>query len=512
MKLVDAKTMKMLDNYTILTVGIPSPVLMEVAGRSCAILCHHLMRDKGARRAVIMCGPGNNGGDGFVLARYLKNFGYDVQVGLFSPVSSIKGDALLNFNILKHFDVPVFEFAGSINEQELQKMLDSADLIADAIFGTGLVRPVEGIFATAITLANSKDALKVAVDIPSGVCSDTGRVLGVAFCAHYTVTFGAAKIGHFSYPGKKFCGQVEVADIGIPAKAIEEAKGALLIEAKDVERFFGNRQEDAFKNSFGHLVFVGGFVGKAGAALLGAMSAMRTGAGLVTVATDAQAQAHLEGRMPELMVDAIADINKEEVLVRKDAFLGLLEGKDCICVGPGLGLRTGTEDVVKICLESGIPIVLDADALNLIAQKRVSLSPRKDIVITPHPGEAARLLSCKTRDIQANRVETVKELARKFGVVACLKGAGTLVADPDGNLAINPTGSPALATAGSGDCLCGMIGALMARGVSAFEACCSAVYLHGLAGELAEKDLTEHGVSASDLLSYIPVAIRSVVP
>jgi NAD(P)H-hydrate epimerase len=511
MKLVDAKTMKMLDNYTISTVGIPGPVLMEIAGRSCAILCCHLMREKGARSAFIMCGPGNNGGDGFVVARYLKNFAFDVTVGLFCAPSSLKGDALLMFNILRHFDVGLTDFANNFSEDKLEEALSSADVIVDALFGTGLIRPVEGVFVTAITMANRTGAIRVAVDIPSGVCSDTGRVLGVAFNAHYTVTFGTAKIGHFSYPGKKFCGQIEVADIGIPAKAIEDADGALLVEAKDAGRFFGDREEDAFKNSFGHLVFVGGFVGKAGAGLLGAMSAVRTGAGLVTIGTDAEAQRRLEGRMPELMVEAIADIQEDKVLVRKDALMRLLDGKACVCIGPGLGLRTGTEDVVRLCLESGIPAVLDADALNLVAENRLTLLPRKDIIITPHPGEAARLLTCKTAQVQANRVDAVRELARRFGVVACLKGAGTLVADPDGNLAINPTGSPALATAGSGDCLCGMIGALLARKVVPFDACYAAVYLHGLCGELAEKDLTEHGVSASDLISYIPKAIRTVV-
>ena len=511
MKLVDATTMRDLDRYTISTIGIPSPVLMELAGRSCAILCCHLMREKGARSAFIMCGPGNNGGDGFVVARYLKNFGFDVRVGLFCDPSSLKGDALLNFNILKHFGVHLTEFMDASNKNQLEDALRDAELIVDALFGTGLVRPVEGVYAEAITIANKCDAIRVAVDIPSGVCSDTGRVMGVAFDAHYTVTFGAAKVGHFSYPGRRYCGRVEVADIGIPAKAIEEAKGAILIEREDAGRFFGERQKDAFKNSFGHVAFVGGFVGKAGAALLGAMSALRMGAGLVTIGTDAVAQAHLEGRFPDLMIEAVADIHEDKVHVREDALLRLLEGKDCICVGPGLGLRRGTEDVVRICLESGIPTVLDADALNLIAQGRLTLKARKDIVITPHPGEAARLLGYKTSDIQANRVSAVKELARKFDAVAVLKGAGTLVADPDGNLAVNPTGSPALATAGSGDCLCGMIGALLARKVAPFDACCAGVYLHGLCGELAEKDFTQHGVSASDLISYIPAAIKSVI-
>lgn len=507
MKLVTAQTMKSLDRYTIEDIGIPGIVLMEIAGRSCAEYIAELCEEGGHSKVVVLCGPGNNGGDGFVLARHLANWGYEVTVALHQPASKLKGDALLAYQAMKRFPVNLVDvgeegFGSSMSEK-------CNFVLVDALFGTGLERPVQGHYAKTIEWANSLECPKVAVDIPTGVCSDTGRILGCAFRADLTVTFGAAKIGHYSYPGRAFCGRVELVDIGIPRSAIEEAPGALLLDPLTIANAFAQRPKDAFKNRFGHVLIVGGLTGKAGAALLAARAATRTGAGLVTVLTDREAQAHLEGRMPEVMVEGPLTLSPQgEIVFSENDILTLLQGKTAIAVGPGLSLRPGADRLLRLLFKSSIPMVCDADALTWMAQQE-DLVP-SDAVLTPHPGEASRLLRTSTSDIQENRIAAAQNLSEKTKSTVVLKGAGTIVADPSKKLAINPVGGPALATAGTGDVLTGVIAALLARNLDPFEAACAGVFVHGLAGDIAARDLGEHSVSAADVAERLADAIREI--
>lgn len=510
MKLVTAETMRSLDHYAIEDLGIPGIVLMEVAGRSCAEMAAEWMEERGLTKGLVLCGPGNNGGDGFVVARHLADWGYSVTAALLAPAARLKGDARTAFGVMTRFPVRIVEVAGAPDPSLFEEV--AADgVVVDAMFGTGLERPVEGPYAGAIRLAERHPGLRVAVDIPTGVCSDTGRVLGRAFRADLTVTFGAAKVGHFSYPGRAYCGHVEVVDIGIPKVAIDEAPGAVLLDPRVVAPAFGPRDPEAFKNRFGHLLVVGGLSGKGGAALLAALAGVRSGAGLVTIVTDREAQAHLEGRVPEVMVEGpLVVAASGEVRFAEADLAALLSGKTALAVGPGLSTRPGCDRLLARLLETDLPVVLDADALNLLAPLAAPLSRKGRVVLTPHPGEAARLLGTTAADVQADRVRAAGALVEGSGGVAVLKGAGTVVAGPGSRLALSPVGGPALATAGTGDVLTGMIGALLARGEDAWDAACGAVFVHGLAGDLAAGDLGEHSVGASDVVDRLPEAIRSL--
>lgn len=511
MKLVTAETMQGLDRYTIETVGIPGVVLMEVAGRACADHVAELMTEDNLDTALILCGPGNNGGDGFVVARHLSDWGFDPVVALFCKRGDVKGDARVNLDALDHFPVPVVEVTGDLPDGLLLETA-SPGVIVDALFGTGLQRAVKGRYARAIEAINAMHAPLVAVDIPSGVCSDTGRILGTAFEADLTVTFGAAKVGQFAYPGRAHCGTVEVAEIGIPGEAIDDAPGAVLLNPGMAAMAFPPRDASSFKNDYGHLLVVGGLEGKGGAALLTAMAAVRAGSGLVTVATDKSAQAHIEGRYPELMVEGPFTLDKGRIKLDGKAFKALMAGKTAVAVGPGLSTLPGADAILEAVLDAGLPVVIDADALNLIAadlERDWRLSP--DCVMTPHPGEAGRLLVRPTGDVQDNRVAAARDLSDQWGTVVVLKGAGTLVASPDDRLGINSSGGPELATAGSGDVLTGVVGALLARGLPAWSAGCAGAFVHGTAGELAAHGMNEHSVSASDVLDALPEAIRTLV-
>lgn len=510
MKLVTAETMKALDRHAIADLGIPGIVLMEVAGRSCAETTAEWMEERGLAKVLVLCGPGNNGGDGFVVARHLADWGYSVTAMLLAPPERLTGDARTTYDILTRFPVRI-EQAGASLDPALFDAVAGDGVIVDAMFGTGLERPVTGPYAEAIRLAGRGCGLRVAVDLPTGVCANTGRVLGCAFRADLTVTFGAAKVGHFSYPGRAYCGHVEVVDIGIPRAAIDEAPGAVLLDPRVVGPAFAPRDPQAFKNRFGHLMVVGGLSGKGGAALLAALAGVRGGAGLVTVVTDREAQAHLEGRIPEIMVEGPLEVTASgEVRFAEQDLAVLLRGKTALAVGPGLSTRPGCDRLVEGLLETGLPVVLDADALNLLAPLAKSLGVRGPVVLTPHPGEAARLLGRTTAEIQEDRVRAARDLVERSGGVVVLKGAGTVVAGPGSRLALSPVGGPGLATAGTGDVLTGLLGALLARGEDAWDAACAAVFVHGLAGDLAAEELGEHAVGASDVVDRLPEAIRSL--
>lgn len=491
---VTAAEMRALDRATIDDIGIPAFTLMETAGRAVAHVAMELLEGITGHVAVV-CGPGNNGGDGFVAARVLRDLGLEAAVYLAVGRSSIRGDAAAH--------LAVYERAGGVvrmidSPQELGELGDAiagAALVVDALFGVGLSRPLEGHFADVVSLINHGQRT-LAVDIPSGLDADTGRVLGVTVQADCTVTMGALKIALASAPGFAHSGAVDVADIGVPSGVLAtQAVRAGLVEDSDVASWLPRADVMDHKGRRGHVVIIGGMPGMRGAGRLCANAALRAGAGLVTLATAG---------------DVIAD---DSVMTKALATnLGdLITHKNAIVIGPGLGQSEPAAGWLGEVLASGVPAVLDADALNLIAGIVEAVQQAAGpIVLTPHPGEAARLLGITAAEVEADRFAAARTLASRAHAVVVLKGARTIVCDgtiDDDFCSINPTGGPELATGGSGDVLAGVIGALLAQGVSAADAARAGVYIHGLAGEQLADTHGRRGVVSSDL----PLAIARVL-
>jgi NAD(P)H-hydrate epimerase len=507
--LLTAETMRELDRATIEDVGIPGIVLMEAAGRAVADAVGRMPVRSGSR-VLVLCGPGNNGGDGFVAARLLADRGHDVTVALLGPADALRGDAATAWRPLAAFPVRRVEVTGAFPDDLVSA--PPPDLVIDAIFGTGLARPVEGLFADAIAAVNALPCPRLAVDLPSGVDSDRGRILGLALQADRTVTFGMAKPGHYVHPGAGCCGAVEIAEIGIPLAMREAAGGMLLLDDAVVRDAFPTRDVDANKGRFGHVLVVGGLRGKTGAGVLAATAAMRAGAGLVTLATDVESADLLEGRCPDLMLERAARVGSDHVSVDADVLASAMARKRALIVGPGLSTVAGCDALLDAVLANGAPAVLDADALNLLATRpREARRLGPDRVLTPHPGEAARWLDTTVEAVQQDRLAALEALVRMSAAAVVLKGAGTLVGAPDGRAAVCAAGSPSLATAGTGDVLAGLIGALLARGIPPFDAACAAVQLHARAGETGATRFTEHGMTASDLVALIPETLAGLV-
>ena len=495
MLLVTAEQMRALDRETIDVVGVPGIVLMESAGRGVVdVIARHF--DVAHARVVAFCGPGNNGGDGFVVARHLANRGADVIVALVGERDKIKGDARIHFDACARSNVRIFEAD--------KAPLHRNDIVVDAIFGTGLTRPVgAGAARDAIARMRAHRGPVVAVDVPSGLDADKG-IIGPCVRADHTVTFAFAKLGLVGAEEQAVVGALHVVDIGIAEKLARErgVKAELLDES--VLAPLRARPPSGHKGTHGHVLVVAGSRGKTGAALLCGTAVLRSGAGLCTVAMPADAAALVEGRVPELMIEAVGDVQS------------LLVGKKAAAVGPGIARDEAARDRIRALATSELPLVVDADALNAIAADR-DLLPRRGspTVLTPHPGEAARLLGATVGAVQEDRVGAARAIADKLGAVCVLKGARTVIAAPDGRLAVNPTGNPGLGTAGTGDVLTGVVAAALARmhgaggeksggAVDPFAAACAAVYLHGAAGDYAAKARSQTGLMAHDVLDALP--------
>jgi ADP-dependent NAD(P)H-hydrate dehydratase / NAD(P)H-hydrate epimerase len=488
--LVTAAEMRALDRETIERVGVPGVVLMESAGRAVADVIAQAV-DVAHARVVAFCGPGNNGGDGFVVARHLANRGADVLVALVGERDQIKGDAKTHLDACANSGVRIFEAPAA--------PLHRGDVVVDALFGTGLTRAVgAGPARDAIARMRAHRGPVFAVDVPSGLDADRG-VIGPCVRADHTVTFAFAKLGLVGADALSVVGALHVVDIGIPAKlARERGVKAELLEER-VLAPLGEPNPLAHKGTHGHVLVVAGSRGKTGAALLCGSAVLRAGAGLCTVAMPPDAAALVEGRVPELMIEALGELQ------------GLLAGKKAAAVGPGIARDEAARERIRTLVRSELPLVVDADALNAVAADPALLPHRSSpTVLTPHPGEAARLLSWSVEAIQADRVGAARALADRFGAVCVLKGARTVIAAPDGRLAINPTGNPGLGTAGTGDVLTGIVGAALARvhdpagAVDPFAAACAAVYLHGAAGDAAARTRSQTGLIASDVLDALP--------
>ncbi|MCI4354659.1 MAG: NAD(P)H-hydrate dehydratase [Thermoplasmata archaeon] len=510
--------MRRADRRATSDLGIPASVLMERAGRAVANAVRK--RFPGTRRPLFLCGKGNNGGDGFVAARCLLDVA--PRVILMGPRSGVKREPRAMMEALEGAGGRV-EVADSAEDWD-QLMGDrGADLIVDAILGTGLREAPLGLAAHVIAdvaaWARSSGLPVVAVDVPSGLSSDTGATLWESLRATLTVCLQAPKRCHALPSASERCGEVWVEDIGIPRGVLAEAGSRLgWIEPADVAALYPVRGPATHKGSYGHLLIIAGSVGKTGAAVLAATAALRSGVGLVTVATPAAAQPTVAQGRPEAMTEPLPSTPEGTVSAEGvDRALVLAAARDAVVLGPGLGLSEGTRRFVDAFVRRcPVPLLIDADALNALASPNegagATLSRRPSpTVVTPHPGEMARLSGTTASHVQDHRLETAEAFARASGAVVVLKGHRTIVARPDGECAVNPTGNPGMATGGTGDVLAGMGGALLARGADAWSAACAAVYLHGLAGDRAAARIGVEGLLAGDLCEALPETLRLLV-
>jgi NAD(P)H-hydrate epimerase len=505
---VTAAEMRALDRWTI-EHGTPGRVLMERAGAGAArVLRERLRAPRGP--TVIVCGRGNNGGDGFVIARHLRRAGVPVEVWLVARPEDVRGDAADALAAWRKGRGPVHDLTHLERVPALAARLRKAAAVVDALFGTGLNAPVTDVAAAAIEAINACGAPVLAVDIASGLSADTGLPLGVAVRATVTATFALPKVGQVIYPGVDHTGLLAVVDIGIPPAALAAVRPRVtLLEAEEVGALLPPRPRDVHKGSFGHVLVLAGSRGKTGAALLAAEASVRGGAGLTTLAVPETLQAVLQGQVREVMTATVPDGGAGTASLgdghRLDA---LLADRAAVVCGPGLGLDEATRALVAHTVRhAAAPLVLDADGLNLVAGTDLLRRRPGPTVVTPHPGEMARLLETDTVEVQRDRLGAAREFAASQGVVVVLKGARTIVAHPDGSAAISPSGNPGMASGGMGDVLAGLIGALVAQRLAPYDAAVLGVFAHGAAADAVVAERGEVGLAASDVLHALPPAL-----
>ncbi len=509
---VTAQEMSNIDNRAIQEYGIPSTCLMETAGAKSA---QNIWETYGRNdfRVLIVCGKGNNGGDGFVIARHLFNAGADVDVAILFPRNEAKGDPAVFLKSLEKMKISIIEVEEE-NTSRFEALVKNADLIVDAILGTGFQPPARGLPEKVIRILSANETPIIAIDIPSGLDGTTGGAELPYIHAKTTLALGGLKRGHLLMPAAEHVGEVISLDIGIPNECLKEENILLHVtEPSDVAANLPERRPDAHKGDAGHLLLIAGAPGMSGAALMTAMSALRTGAGRVTLAVPESISPLVESRYPEVMTLSLPAT--ESGAVDASAFDFLVERSEdmsALVIGPGLLTNPRTIELVHLLIQHiGAPVVLDADALNALAQDLTILDGRlAQLILTPHPGEMARLLGISTREVQEDRITHASSFASQHHLDIALKGWGTIVATSDGEIWYNPTGNSNMATAGSGDVLAGVIGALLAQGLSRKWSLICGVYLHGLSGELASLEVGGLGITATDILQALPKARREV--
>jgi len=511
MFLVTSEEMQQIDRQTIESFGLPGRVLMENAGRGATQIFFDSFHDILNKKIGVVAGRGNNGGDGFVIARYLFQKQIKVTVYLLSEKNLVKGDAASNLDLLDVLGVEVIEMPDLDSFEKHKNSMLSKDIWIDAILGTGLKSDVKGYFKDVITFINSLKKSVFAVDMPSGLNSDTGQICGICMQADTTATFAFPKNGHFLYPGADYTGNLKVVDIGIPQYIVAQVEPLqYLLKAEWICSFFHKRPADIHKGDTGHLIAVAGSVGKTGAAVMTAISAMRAGAGLVTLAVPESINHVLETQVIEAMTHPLPETNGGMLDESSfDMIIDLLKGKKCLAIGPGLGTAPGTKMLVqKIVKESLLPVVIDADGINNIAGNTDILKNNAaPVILTPHPKEMSRLTNTTVSSIQKDRIKSARNFAVEYNVYVVLKGAGTVIAHPDGKVFINPTGNSGMASGGMGDVLTGIIAGFICQGYSPGLSANAGVYLHGAAADALAEEKMPFGYLATDLLKIIPEQI-----
>jgi hydroxyethylthiazole kinase-like uncharacterized protein yjeF len=519
MKILTAAQMQRIDRLTTERFGVPSLTLMENAGQGVVEFLSERFAPLNAHQITILCGRGNNGGDGLVVARLLRVQGLKPRVVLLAAPENLKGDAARNYERLAVESAPDIA-AERAAWHSLKKTLTGTTLLVDAVLGTGLARPVEGFLGEVVRDLNGSfpGVRVVAIDLPSGIGADSGELIGDSVRAHATVTFTAPKMAHVFPPACGQMGEWTVKQIGTPPETLESDPDLYLnlTGPEDLAWLARPRALEAHKGDFGRVLILAGSVGKTGAAALAAKAALRAGAGLVTVATAKSAVPIIASLGMEFMTEPLPETDAGTVSLRAldyGRMEKLMDGKTVLAIGPGLGTVPETAEFARVMVnQSKIPVVVDADALNAfagcMATFRAGRPSPPEAVLTPHPGEMARLTGLPTTEIQSRRVDCAREFATKHNVILVLKGFRTLIASPEGQVAVNPTGNPGMAKGGTGDVLTGVIAGLLSQfpALSVAQVAAGAVYLHGLAGDLAARSTDVASMIAGDLLEAIPQA------
>lgn len=515
MKIVSSDQMKQLDNITIKEFGIPGVILMENAGLAVLEEVLKYIKQKDNKEVVVVCGLGNNGGDGFVVARHLYDKGIPVKVCIIGNPSDIGGDAKVNYGIISKLKININILIGANNIKKFTETVKSCGLIIDAIFGTGLKREIDGHIQEIISIINSSKKQVISIDIPSGIGANDGNVYGMAVKANKTVVLELPKIGNVNDPGIEYVGEKIIKHIGIPKAAFESMKLNMNLITKDmVKESLPSRERNSHKGDYGKAYIVAGSTGMTGAAILTCKAALRSGVGLLKIPVPQSINTIMETRLIEGITVPLPEFKKGVVGISDiEKIIKTMEECDVIAVGPGSGNSRELEELLRNILEhTSKPMVLDADALNSLAKRKELLQLIKSqTVITPHIGEMSRLTELDIDYIKNNRIKVALEFSKKWNVVVILKGSRTVVAGPNGEVYINENGNPGMATAGSGDVLTGIVTGFIAQGIEPLKAAMAAVYVHGIAGDLAAVKLGEYGLLASDIVKELPFAIKEIV-
>jgi hydroxyethylthiazole kinase-like uncharacterized protein yjeF len=518
LKTVTPKQMQMIDKMTIEEMGIPGIILMENAAFRVVEQIEKMLGCLKKRKILIVAGKGNNGGDAFAVARQLAAKEAETYIYTIADRASIHGDAAINLNILYNSGFKIFKINDSESRQNYERLksdLGICDMVVDGLFGTGFRGEIEGVVGEIVAAINSSVKPVLSIDIPSGVDGNNGHVSRLHIKASVTVTFALPKLGLILHPGCDCTGELVVADIGIPKKVIDKMSiNTYLIDERMVAGLIPSRENNSNKGDFGRILVITGSEGMTGAGCLAGRAALRAGAGLVYLAVPSSLSHIYDCMLMETITCPIEDHGKGYIsLDSTERISELMEGKTVIVAGPGLSVNEDTVKIAEYIInKTKVPLILDADALNCIARDISVLKKLKAAaVMTPHPGEMARLTGMSIQDIQRNRVEIAVEYARQWNVTIVLKGYRTVVASPDGQVYINSTGNPGMSTAGTGDVLAGIIAALAGQGLSLTDAAVAGVYLHGVAGDRAAALKGEPGMIASDVIDELPAAFHTIL-
>jgi NAD(P)H-hydrate epimerase len=514
MKIISSQTMRAIDKAAIEGRGIPGLDLMESAGAGVTQKIVDLLGDARGRNVSIFCGKGNNGGDGFVIARRLSEDDVVVKVFLLADPETLTGDAAYNFEKIPA-KVTIIRISKDDDLSEIAQQLPNENIIVDALLGTGIKGPVKDEFARVIEIINSSGAHVVSVDVPSGVEGSTGKIGNVAVKAAHTVTMAIPKLGLFLQPGNQYSGDVSIVDIGVPDDVLAEFELKYeILNGEIAKAILPSRNQVSHKGDYGRVLVIGGSRGMAGAVAMASESALRVGAGMVVAASPESVQRTLAVKMNEVMTLPLVE-NKSGTITL-DAIKQLkerLDWADVVAIGPGIGVNDDVIEFMGIFLDiSNHPLLIDADGIKCVTPFKDKLGKRDaPVAITPHPGELAFFLDKSNDEILENYFETVVKASEQYGITIHLKAHRSVCANPDGFATINATGNSGMATAGSGDVLTGIIAGLMSQGVEIYDSVRLGAYLHGLSGDMAASEIGEHSLIAGDLIDYLPSAIMRVL-
>jgi len=515
LKILNTSQTKSIDERATRDYGIPGIVLMENAGLRVVDYLESHYENLEDWNILVLCGKGNNGGDGMVVARHLHNRGYGTRVLLFGRRSDTREEPLVNLNILEKSGVGVQEIADVRAWHDFLPDLGDCDLIVDALIGIGVQGGVRGFLEEVMRDVNNANAVRVSVDVPSGLSADTNEVPGICINADATVTFGCPKIPHIFLPAEEKVGEVYIADIGIPEEAVEAEDVRLnLMDPEELAQFMPPRKVESHKGDYGHLLVVAGSKGKPGAARMVAEGAFRAGVGLVTVATPESVQPILAPQVMEMMTEPLPETREGTVSSKATPrVLKLLEGKGVLTLGPGLTTAAETQSFIReLVSETKVPLILDADGLNAYqGHTEVLQGTDRTLILTPHPGEMRRLTGLSSEEVQKGRISICQRFSTEHHCFLVLKGYRTLVSDPEGNVWVNPTGNPGMATAGSGDVLTGILSGFMSQGIPILHAILLGVYLHGLSADLCASQRGELPLMARDIIEHLPAAMAQLL-